>query len=75
MTCCIRIAGIKLGKDIKVLVRDTHDAAAAPLHGIGALSEDRLVFHAVFIGASGGQSLVLGWPQLQAELAKYPRHD
>lgn len=74
-SCRIRLDGTKPGKYIKVLVRDTHSPPGSLLHGTGFLSEDLTVFTATFPSGDGEQALVLDWPVLRAELAKYPKYD
>jgi hypothetical protein len=74
-SCRIRLDGTKPGKYVKVLVKDTHSPAGSRLHGTGVLSDDLAVFTATFPSGEGEQTLVLDWPALRAELAKYPKYD
>jgi len=74
-SCRIRIDGVKPGQQIRVLVKDMHDAGGALLHGAGVLSDDAAVFTATFATAAGEQTLVRDWKGLRKEIASYPRYD
>lgn len=74
-SCRIRIEGTKPGKHVKVLVRDNAQLSEPPLHGTGVLGEDLKAFTATFAAPDGEQTLVFDWPQLKAELARFPKYD
>lgn len=74
-SCRIRIEGTKPGKFVRVLVKDSEQPGAPPLHGQGVLADDLSVFTATFAAPEGEQTLVRDWPGLRAELAAYPHYD